>query len=125
MTQRTKPYDAQLAAWLIGPLTKGPITPNHLTALRLLTGMAGAFIFAVCEAPNLGAWLIVLSNFLDHTDGELARLSGRQSRLGYSVAAGAGARYRLARVLWHHRGAGCRGVAGGGRTSGASGRLRD
>ena len=84
MRQRTKPYDAQLAAWLVAPLAQGPITPNHLTTLRLLTGMAGAYIFAVGEAPNLAAWLIVLSNFLDHTDGELARLSGRQSRFGHN-----------------------------------------
>ena len=27
---------------------------------------------------------MVLSNFLDHTDGELARLSGRQSRFGHN-----------------------------------------
>ena len=32
---------------------------------------------------NLGALLLVLSNFLDHTDGELARISGKTSRVGH------------------------------------------
>ena len=32
---------------------------------------------------NLGAVLLILSNFLDHTDGELARISGKMSRIGH------------------------------------------
>jgi phosphatidylglycerophosphate synthase len=28
-------------------------------------------------------WLIVLSNFVDHTDGELARIGGKSSRIGH------------------------------------------
>lgn len=32
---------------------------------------------------NLGAVLLVLSNFIDHTDGELARISGKSSRIGH------------------------------------------
>jgi phosphatidylglycerophosphate synthase len=31
----------------------------------------------------MGAWLFVLSNFLDHTDGELARISGKSSQWGH------------------------------------------
>ena len=31
-----------------------------------------------------GAMLFVLSNFLDHTDGELARISGKSSRFGHA-----------------------------------------
>ena len=29
------------------------------------------------------ALLLILSNFLDHTDGELARISGKTSRIGH------------------------------------------
>ena len=32
---------------------------------------------------NFAALLLVLSNFLDHTDGELARISGKTSRIGH------------------------------------------
>src|SRR4029077_16773364 len=32
---------------------------------------------------NLGALLFVVSNFLDHADGELARITGKTSRLGH------------------------------------------
>ena len=31
----------------------------------------------------MGALLLILSNFLDHTDGELARISGKTSRIGH------------------------------------------
>jgi phosphatidylglycerophosphate synthase len=42
-----------------------------------------AFALGTYAWINLGGVLIVLSNFLDHTDGELARLSGKTSRFGH------------------------------------------
>jgi phosphatidylglycerophosphate synthase len=86
-----KPWDARLAAWLVAPLRDSAVTPNHLTTLRLATGVLGVYLLARGDTPNAGAWLIVLSNFLDHTDGELARMSGKGSRFGhiYDLAADA------------------------------------
>lgn len=78
-----KPWDARLAAWLIKPLINGPIHPNVLTTVRLLVGVAGAVMFAQGEHFNIAALLIVTSNFLDHTDGELARFSGKLSTFGH------------------------------------------
>jgi len=78
-----KPWDARLAARLVRPLCHGPVTPNHLTTVRLLVGIIGALLFAQGESVNLAATVIVLSNFLDHTDGELARMSGKNSRFGH------------------------------------------
>lgn len=78
-----KPYDARLAAWLVRPLIETRITPNQLTLVRFLVGAAGALMFALGERPNVAALLVVLSNFLDHTDGELARMSGKSSRFGH------------------------------------------
>ncbi|MDN7715380.1 CDP-alcohol phosphatidyltransferase family protein [Burkholderia gladioli] len=78
-------WDARLARRLVTPLVDTPVTPNHLTTLRLMIGLAGA----VCLAQggfgwiNAGALLIVLSNFVDHTDGELARISGKTSKIGH------------------------------------------
>jgi archaetidylinositol phosphate synthase len=61
------------------------VTPNHLTTLRLMVGLAAAVAFTGGNYTwtNTGALLLVLSNFLDHTDGELARLSGKSSRFGH------------------------------------------
>jgi len=80
-----KTWDARLARRLVTPLVNTRITPNHLTTLRLLIGMAGALCLARggFEWANTGAFLIVLSNFVDHTDGELARIGGKSSRIGH------------------------------------------
>ena len=80
-----RPWDARLARWLITPLVHSRVTPNHLTTVRLLVGLAAiaAFLPGTYLWNNAGALLFVLSNFLDHTDGELARLSGKTSRLGH------------------------------------------
>ena len=78
-----KPWDARLASLLIRPLRDTPVTPNHLTSVRLLTGIAAAAAFASGVWPNLAAILFALSNLLDHTDGELARIAGKSSRAGH------------------------------------------
>jgi archaetidylinositol phosphate synthase len=80
-----RPWDARLARWLVTPLKHTRITPNHLTTLRLLIGTSCAVAFGVggYGFANLGAVLLVLSNFVDHTDGELARVSGKTSRFGH------------------------------------------
>lgn len=78
-----KPWDVQLATWLVRPLVNSWVHPNLLTTVRLAVGLGGAALFATGSAFNIGAVLIVLSNFLDHTDGELARLSGKTSRFGH------------------------------------------
>lgn len=78
-------WDARLARRLVTPLKASRVTPNHLTTLRLIVGVAGAAALARggFASTNIGALLIVLSNFLDHTDGELARISGKSSKFGH------------------------------------------
>jgi archaetidylinositol phosphate synthase len=80
-----KTWDARLARRLVTPLVDTFVTPNQLTTLRLLIGLAGALCLARggFAWTNAGALLIVLSNFVDHTDGELARISGKSSRIGH------------------------------------------
>lgn len=56
--------------------------PNLFTTLRLLTGSYGALLF-VFEYHMAAALLFVLSNFLDHFDGELARMTNRGSKFGH------------------------------------------
>jgi archaetidylinositol phosphate synthase len=83
VTQR--PWDARLARRLVTPLKDSRATPNHLTTVRLAFGLAAAaaFLPGTYGWTNIGALLMVLSNFLDHTDGELARISGKSSRIGH------------------------------------------
>jgi archaetidylinositol phosphate synthase len=80
-----RPWDARLARRLVAPLIHSWVTPNHLTTLRLGVGVAAAAAFVPGSYgwSNLAALLLVLSNFLDHTDGELARMSGKTSRIGH------------------------------------------
>jgi archaetidylinositol phosphate synthase len=77
-----RPWDARLALWLVRPLQGTRVRPNHLTTVRLAVGFAALACLA-SGWPNFGAWLFVLSNLLDHSDGELARLTGRTSRAGH------------------------------------------
>jgi phosphatidylglycerophosphate synthase len=69
----------------VTPLKDSRTTPNHLTTVRLLFGLAAAaaFLPGTYGWTNVGALLLILSNFLDHTDGELARISGKSSRIGH------------------------------------------
>jgi phosphatidylglycerophosphate synthase len=84
-TAPQRPWDARLARRLVTPLKDTRVTPNHLTTVRLAFGLAAAAAFSpgTYGWTNLGALLLVVSNFLDHTDGELARISGRSSRIGH------------------------------------------
>ncbi len=79
------PYDQRLAALMVRPLVRTPVTPNQITAVTLLLALGAACLFAQGDArsANWGAGLFVLARFLDHFDGELARLTGKKSRLGY------------------------------------------
>ena len=87
MSQRSepRPLDARLARILVRPLIGTRVTPNDLTTLRLVLGLIAADGLAVGGPAwaSVSAWLFALSNFVDHADGELARLSGRSSRWGH------------------------------------------
>jgi archaetidylinositol phosphate synthase len=93
ITSARRPWDARLAHRLVTPLKDSWVTPNHLTTLRLAVGLcaAAAFTRGTYGWSNLAALLVILSNFLDHTDGELARVSGKTSRIGhlYDIASDA------------------------------------
>ena len=80
-----RPWDAQIAYKLIYPLRNTFVTPNYLTSLRLLFGIFAGIFFALGEYKysNIGAFCFVLSNFLDHADGELARLKNQMSSKGH------------------------------------------
>ena len=80
-----KPWDARLAYCTVYPLRNTWIIPNHITGIRLLSGIFACMAFAKGDVfnTNLGAIFFVISNFLDHADGELARITGKMSRSGH------------------------------------------
>lgn len=88
-----KPWDQRLAGVVVRPLVGTAVHPNHLTTLSLGWGAlaAGLFAFGGPEAWNWAALVYMLAVFTDHTDGELARQSGKTSRFGhyYDFIAGA------------------------------------
>jgi len=85
ITPAQRPWDVRLARRIVAPLMNTWVRPNYLTTLRLGVGLgaAAAFTLGTYGWSNVAALLLVLSNFLDHTDGELARISGKSSRIGH------------------------------------------
>jgi len=85
MQSNQKPWDARLASRLVHPLRNTLVTPNHLTFVRLLFGVFAGAGLATGDYfwTNAGAVCFVISNFMDHADGELARLSGKFSKQGH------------------------------------------
>src|SRR5271156_5063666 len=70
-----------LARPIVRPLVGTVVRPNHLTTLRLLTGIAACIAFALGTRAGMwwggGLWLV--SAFLDRADGELARIGNMMS----------------------------------------------
>lgn len=81
----------RLARGVVRPMIGTGITPNHLTTVRLLTGLGGCLCLAIDPRPigfghGLAFWgglLWVLSAFLDRADGELARIGDMMSPGGH------------------------------------------
>ncbi|MCG8325543.1 MAG: CDP-alcohol phosphatidyltransferase family protein [Thiotrichales bacterium] len=75
----------KLARLCIRPLVDTPVTPNHLTAVRLASGLLACGAFAVGSyLMNIwGGILWIFSAFMDRADGELARVAGKSSPWGH------------------------------------------
>lgn len=74
-----------LARPLVRPLLDTPVRPNHLTTLRLVTGLVACLAFMRGSSTGMG-WggaLWLLSAFLDRADGELARIGNMMSPAGH------------------------------------------
>ncbi|WNJ98771.1 CDP-alcohol phosphatidyltransferase family protein [Thalassospiraceae bacterium LMO-JJ14] len=79
------PFDQRIAAVMVRPLVHTSITPNHISLFTLVLALSGAGMLATGDA-HLAVWgagLFVIARFFDHFDGELARQSGKTSKLGY------------------------------------------
>ena len=115
---RNDTWTHKLARYVARPLIGTGITPNHITTLRLLTGLASCVILAlgtglVHRALFWGGTLWLVSAFLDRVDGELARIGNMMSpgghRYDYLVDNGINSLFFLAigiglrhATLWGH-----------------------
>jgi archaetidylinositol phosphate synthase len=74
-----------MAAAVVTPLIGTGITPNHLTTLRLATGVGACVAVALGSPAGMlwGGGLWLLSAFLDRADGELARIGDMMSPGGH------------------------------------------
>jgi len=80
-----RPYDQRLAGVIAGPMSKTNIHPNVVTLVSFALGVASACIFAFADLAlqPLAALMFMLAVFVDHMDGELARMSGKTSVFGH------------------------------------------
>jgi phosphatidylglycerophosphate synthase len=76
--------DRVLSMALSRRLIRTPVTPNSITLVSLIVGLAGAALLASADywITLLGAALLWVTCVLDGCDGEVARLKLRTSRLG-------------------------------------------
>lgn len=87
-----KPQDNIIARRLFRPisfpltrlLAATPITPNQITTVTMMLVAFGIWLTARPEphSVTLGSLVILISNYIDCCDGEIARLKLRSSRLG-------------------------------------------
>ena len=74
-----------LARPLLRPLLGTAVRPNHLTTVRLVTGVAACIGFASGTHAGMlwGGGLWLFSAFMDRADGELARMGNMKSPGGH------------------------------------------
>ncbi len=74
-----------LARPVVRPMIGTRIRPNHLTSVRLLTGVGACVFMGLGTQAGMwwGGWLWLASAFLDRADGELARLGNMMSPAGH------------------------------------------
>lgn len=79
------PFDQRLARAAVRPLANTPITPNMITLVGLIVGLAAGVLYARGDASsaNWGAGLFLVAAWLDHADGEHARATGQTSTFGH------------------------------------------
>jgi phosphatidylglycerophosphate synthase len=62
-----------------------PVSPNALTALSTVVGIASGFLYAEGSWSAMlgGSFLFMIAVWMDHVDGEFARATGKTSTFGH------------------------------------------
>jgi phosphatidylglycerophosphate synthase len=74
-----------MARFMVRPLVGTGVTPNHVTTVRLITGVIACGLLALGTRGGdiWGGVFWIVSAFLDRADGELARIGQMQSKGGH------------------------------------------
>ena len=76
--------DHRLARLVARGLAKTPVTPNMVTGTVLVCGLGAAWLLSRGGTmADWGAGLFVIAVWMDHLDGELARMLDRTSEFGH------------------------------------------
>ena len=78
-------YDQRLAKIVVAAIKGLPISPNVLTALGIIVGIASGFLYAQGTRDGMiaGSLLFMVAVWMDHVDGEFARATGKTSKFGH------------------------------------------
>ena len=85
LSEKNSSWDQKIARIMVRPLAGLPIHPNAITTLGMLCGLWSGYLFASGD-PVLSNWaalVFVFAAFIDHADGEFARLTGKTSTFGH------------------------------------------
>lgn len=74
----------RFSRWITRLLVRTPVTPNQVSLASLAIGLAAIWCFwhATPAGAFLGVLLYTLASIVDHSDGEIARLTFQESRFG-------------------------------------------
>ncbi len=77
-------FDQQIAKFVVRGLSRTPITPNQVTTFSIVLGLSVAWLYVQGGAgAYIAAALFIVTVWLDHVDGELARATDRTSKFGH------------------------------------------
>jgi phosphatidylglycerophosphate synthase len=73
--------------WISRLLVRTPVAPNHVSLVSLAIGLVAIWCFwhATAASALLGVVAYALACIVDHADGEIARLTFQESRLGANL----------------------------------------
>jgi phosphatidylglycerophosphate synthase len=73
--------------WISRLLVRTPVKPNHVSLSSFAIGLVAVWCFwhATPASAFLGVLLYALASIVDHADGEIARLTFQESRLGANL----------------------------------------
>jgi phosphatidylglycerophosphate synthase len=77
--------DQRLAQLAVRPLARTPVTPNMLTFIGMVCGIYAGWLYSTGdrESADWAAGVFAFAVWMDHVDGEHARLTGKTSTFGH------------------------------------------
>jgi phosphatidylglycerophosphate synthase len=82
-----KHFDRHISLAISRSLLESFITPNMITVVSTLIGLAGAYLFSLRTMPHevAGSLLFWFHSVVDGVDGELARMRFQESKFGWTL----------------------------------------